>query len=122
MSSWTADIEWHAGPSRRRRHVGRWAGALGPHTALTWDDEARTVTATVTVEAPSLEEALPTAVHLVEAVVGQQARVRRIAVTHAYPQVVAHDRLVGAGLASGPGDEPQKTVAQSSLMLTTVHP
>ena len=80
-----------------------------------------TVTATLEVEAPSLQEALPVAVHVVEALVGHRARVRRIAATDSYRQVLENDRL-GASDASGPADEPQKTVAQSSLMLTTVQP
>jgi hypothetical protein len=121
MSSWTADIEWHAGPTRRRHHLEEWAAALEPSGRVTCDDATGTVTATLEVEAPSLQEALPVAVHVVEALLGHRARARRIAATGSYPQVLANDRR-GASEASGPADEPQKTVAQSSLMLTTVHP
>lgn len=121
MSSWTADIEWHAGPARRRHHLQEWAAALEPGGRITWDAATGTVTATLVVEAPSLQEALPVAVSVVEALVGHRARVRRIAATDSYPLVLASDRH-GASDASGPAGEPQKTVAQSSLMLTTAHP
>ena len=121
MSSWTADIEWHAVSTRRRRHLEEWAAALEPSGRVTCDDATGTVTATLVVEAGSLQEALPVAVHVVEAVVGHRVRVRRIAATDSYPQVLEKDRL-GASDASGPADEPQKTVGQSSLMLTTVQP
>ena len=120
MSSWTADIEWHAGPARRRQHLAEWTAALEPSGRVSCDAATGTVTATLVVEARSLQEALPTAVHVVETVVGHRARVRRIAATASYHQVLEHDKLLGSSDASGPADEPKRTVAQSSLLLTTV--
>jgi len=122
MSSWTADIEWHAGPARRRYHLEEWTAALEPSGRVRCDAVTGTVTATLVVEAPSLQEALPIAVHVVEAVLGHRVRVRRIAATDSYAQVVEHDRRHGASDASGPAGEPRRTVARSSLVLTSAHP
>jgi hypothetical protein len=121
MSSWTADIEWHAGPARRRQHLEEWAAALEPRGRVSCDAATGTVTATLVVEARSLQEALPTAVHIVEAAVGHRARVRRIAATASYHHVLEHDRLLRSSDASGPADEPQRTGAPSSSVLTTAH-
>lgn len=49
---------------------------------------------------------------------GHRVRVRRIAATDSYAQVVEHDSRFGASDASGPADEPQRTVAPSSLVLS----
>lgn len=80
MNSWTAEFEW-LDPAARVR-AEEWTGALE------WDavrvhveDTTGKVTATVTVEAPTLAEAMPVAVQLAETVMGHQARLRRMTST-----------------------------------------
>jgi hypothetical protein len=83
MSSWTADIEWHEDPTARDR-INEWTGALEQYAGkIRRDDDTGTLTATVTLEAPSIVEAMPAALRLVEDVTGREPVLRHIAATYA---------------------------------------
>ena len=74
MSSWTADIECH-GDAATQEGIKQWTSTLTQAGAgIRLVDDTAAITATVTVEAPSIAEAL----RLVGSVIDDESWVRRI--------------------------------------------
>ena len=89
MTSWTAEVEWHAvlgGPGVHDRLLVLKGLDRG---RFRWSSDTGTMTATVTLEAPDLLRALEAALLLVRDVTDAQVTVNRVATTQAYYDEVA---------------------------------